>query len=74
VPLPSKLHEPQNLPWQARGALSVEHAAEVLGLTGKHVYDLIAAGKIQVIRPGGRRMVIAVSEIFRQLGRKTPKP
>ncbi len=78
MPKLSANHQPKNLPWQARGALSVEHASEVLGTSRKQMYDLISDGKVNVIRISERRMIVPVHEIFRILGdtprRKTRRP
>jgi excisionase family DNA binding protein len=73
VPATSKLHDLKNLPWQARGALSVEHAAEILGLSRKDAYRQIGAGRIVAVRIGDRRMIVPVAEIFRLLGMKAPR-
>jgi excisionase family DNA binding protein len=65
MPAPSKIHQSVYVPWQDRAALSVEHAAEVLGLSRKTAYNLIASGRIRATKIGDRRLVVPVAEIHR---------
>ena len=74
MPAPSPLHQPTDLPWHERAALSVEHAAEVLGLARKTAYNLAAAGKIRTAKLGDKRIVVPVSEIWRLVGEATDGP
>ena len=73
MPFFSKLHRPSDLPWQQRGALSVEHAAQVLGVSRQHAYNLITSGAIQAAKLGEKRLVVPVREILRIIDGKPPR-
>lgn len=55
----SALHESKDLPWQQRASPSVEHAAEILGVSRKHAYNRITAGEIRSVRLGQRIVIPA---------------
>ena len=74
MPTPSKLHQPTDLPWHERAALTVTHAAEVLGLSRKDTYNAVAAGRIRAVNLGGKRIVVPVAEIWRLVGEATDGP
>jgi excisionase family DNA binding protein len=67
MPNPSKIHQFAHVPWQKRAALSVTQAAEILSLSRRHAYEMVAAGHIRAVRIGGRRVIIPVDEIHRLL-------
>jgi excisionase family DNA binding protein len=73
MPTPSKLHQSTSIPWQERAALSVEHAAEILGLSRKNAYNLVAAGRIRAVKIGDKRLIVPVAEI-RRLINLEPSP
>lgn len=49
-----------------RATYSVPEAAEILGVSPRHLYDLIARGDFPVIRLGARRLIprIAIDQII----------
>lgn len=72
MPTPSPIHESKDIPWQARGAVSPEHAATILSISRRLLYDRIAAGEINAIKLGSRT-VVPVAEIFRLLNAAKPQ-
>lgn len=49
------------VPFNQRRCLSVEHAAEYIGLGRTSVFELLKAGELQSIKIGQRRLVVRAS-------------
>jgi excisionase family DNA binding protein len=71
VPKASPLHQIKDVPWQQRPSVSVEHAAELIGISRKHAYNMIRANEIRAVK-FRKRLVVPVAEIFRLLNANQP--
>lgn len=57
-------------PWRERAAVSMGEAADLLGCTRQHLWNLQQRGGLRSVRLG-RRIVIPTSEILRLVGEES---
>jgi excisionase family DNA binding protein len=60
-----------NTPWTARPVVPLATAAELVGLSRASLYALASAGRLQLLRLGGRTLV-ATTDVQRLLAQAEP--